>query len=114
MARSRRAIAVFLLLTGMQFSLAGQSGACISGEDPASAVTDAPATSHEDHQDSRHDPGEHLRQHCLTSVTCTQLPLPDGAAEPLDAVPVSGHERLATSRLPKSQAAEPTTPPPRA
>ena len=114
MTRSRRAMAIFLLLTGMQFSLAGQSGACVpSGEAQPSAITVAPS-SHDGHQGSQHDRGEHLRQHCLTSVTCTQLPSPDATEDALSAVPVSGQERLATLTTPRSQSAEPSTPPPRA
>src|SRR5512134_1248048 len=112
MTRSRRAMAVFLLLTGLQFSLAGPSGACPPGEDLTSTITVAPSTSHDDHHGSQRDRGEHLRQHCLTSVTCTQLPSPDTAVGPHLPVPVSGHERLAALTLPRSQSTEPTTPPP--
>jgi hypothetical protein len=114
MTRPRRAMAFFLLLTGLQFSLAGQSDACVpSGETQPSTITVAPS-SHDGHQGSQHDRGEHLRQHCLTSVTCTQLPSPDAAEDPFSTFPVSGHERLATLTAPRSQSAEPSTPPPRA
>lgn len=114
MTRSRRAMAMVLLLTGLQFSLAGQSSACLPlGKTPPSVLSAAPTTPHDQHQGPQHHGGEHQRQHCLTSVICIQLPSPDTAVEPTFAIPVSGRERLATLTTPRSQSTEPTTPPPR-
>jgi len=114
MIRFRRAIASFLFLTGVQFSLTGESSACSpAGSASTAAISAAPSTPHGSHQGAQHDRGEHLRQHCLTSVICIQLPSPDTAVTPLVPVPVSGHERLAALTLPRSLSTEPTTPPPR-
>ena len=115
MIRSRRTIASFLLLIGLQFSLSGQSSSCLpSGQASTSAISAAPSTSHSSHQGTQHHQGEHIRQHCLTSVICLQLPSPDTAVTPFVPVPVFGQERLALHTFPRSQSSEPTTPPPRA
>ena len=114
MIRLRRAIAFFLLLAGSQYGLTGQSRTCLSsGPASTAAISASPSSSHGSHQGSQHPRGEHLRQHCLTSVICSQLPSPDLAVTPLVPVPVSGHERLAARTLPRSLSTEPTTPPPR-
>ena len=114
MTRFHRAMAVFLLFIGLQLSLAGQSGACVpSGGDVPSTIAAAPSTSHDGHRGSQHHPGEHSRQHCLTSVICLQLPSPGSAMEPFS-LPASGQAQIAVLTIPPSQSSQPTTPPPRA
>ncbi|HEV8122669.1 MAG TPA: hypothetical protein VGP80_00325 [Gemmatimonadales bacterium] len=109
----RRAIAVILLLTSVQYGLVGQTRGCTpAGASSRSTIAVSSAKHHASHGESQH-PGEHSRQHCLTSVNCIQLLPPDTAVQPFFSTPVSRDGRIVALPLLRSLSLQPTTPPPR-
>jgi hypothetical protein len=110
----RRSIAFVLLLTSVQYSLAGQTRGCAPAGTPTrSPIAVSPSMHHASHGQSQHPRGEHSRQHCLTSVNCIQLLPPDTAGQPFISNPVSRDGRIVALPLLRSLSLEPTTPPPR-
>lgn len=114
MRLTRRAIAVLLLLTSVQYTLVWQNRGCVPSETPSRpTIAASPSVHHASHRESQHRRGEHSRQHCLTSVNCISSLSPDTAVEASFSPPLSREEQVAALPPLRNLPTEPTTPPPR-